>query len=156
MVETLVKALHASGHPTPFRQFLDSEARMQVSYERMLARMIKDLRAIILAPPASCERFHAVFLDKDRVILGQAAMGYGHASGLCLRPRELFSRALALEAAGIIIAHNHPSGDCRPSLNDVRATTRIADIANSLEIQLVDHLIFTHRATYSMRAGGEL
>ena len=156
MVESSVTAAHTHGHLASFRQILGTDARRQVMHERMLARMIKELRGNVLAPPMFCERFHAVFLDKDRAILGQTAMGYGNTSGLSLRPRELFSRALAVEAEAMIIAHNHPSEDCRPSLSDVKATTQIADIANSLEIELVDHLIFTHRATYSMRGGGEL
>lgn len=156
MVGGQVKADYGGHKPISFRQFCVTGRQVQVLHERMLAQMITDLRGIVLAPPVFCERFHAVFLAKDRSVLSQAAMGYGNLSGLCLRPRELFSRALAVEAEGMIIAHNHPSGDCRPSMSDVEATIRIASIANSLEIELVDHLIFTHRATYSMRGGGEL
>lgn len=151
VLETLALGDHASARPV-----LAKDPRLLRSHERMLARMIEDLRRIVLAPPANIERFHAVFLDKDRAVLGQAAMGSGDQCGLCLRPRELFSRALCVGAESMIIAHNHPSGDCRPSVCDVEATTQIAEIANALEIELVDHLIFTRRGTYSMRGGGEL
>jgi len=135
---------------------LSTEPRLVRLHERMLAKMIDDLRQIVLAPPATSERFYAVFMDKNRTVLGHAAMGEGHHCAVCLRPRELFSRALSLGTQSMVIAHNHPSGDCRPSACDVETTNRIAGLANALEIELLDHLIFTHDGTYSMRGGGEL
>ena len=135
---------------------LSVEPRLERLHERMLAKMIEDLRRLVLAPPATSERFYAVFMDKNRSVLGHAAMGEGHHCAVCLRPRELFSRALSVGTESMVIAHNHPSGDCRPSVCDVETTSHIAGLANALEIELLDHLIFTHDCTYSMRGGGEL
>lgn len=114
------------------------------------------LRSMVLARPAHIERFHAIFLDERRSILGDAPLGQGGAGSLTVRMREIFGRALALEASAIVIAHNHPSGHCRPSEFDSQATRRLRHIAEALDIELLDHLIFTHDAVYSMRAGGNL
>jgi DNA repair protein RadC len=75
---------------------------------------------------------------------------------LQLRMRLLLGEALRLDAAGIILAHSHPSGICRPSPSDITATHQLAMVARALDVSLVDHLIFTNDAVYSMRAGGLL
>jgi DNA repair protein RadC len=75
---------------------------------------------------------------------------------LFLRMRENFGEALRLDAHGLILAHNHPSGHCRPSSCDIIATRRLAEVARALDIVLIDHLILTDEAVYSMRAGGLL
>jgi DNA repair protein RadC len=111
------------------------------------------LQAMVVAPPYSVERFHAVFLDRNRGYLGDAPMGQGGLGCLSLRMRELFARALALSASGMLLAHNHPSGQCRPSAADIAATRRVEQVATALDIELLDHLIFTRHAVYSMRAG---
>lgn len=111
------------------------------------------LRAMVVAPPFLIERFHVVFLDEFRSYLGDGPMGQGGPGGLSVRMRELFAKALSVSAAGILVAHNHPSGDCRPSKADVASTCRLEQIARALDIELLDHLIFTHHAVYSMRAG---
>lgn len=118
--------------------------------------MINYLRQIVLAPPAIHERGHAVFVDANHTWLGDTGFGMGSMTGLSLRMRGLFGEALRLRASGIILAHNHPSGHCRPSGNDIAATLRLQDVARALDIILIDHLIFTAEAVYSMRAGGLL
>lgn len=123
--------------------------------ERAMA-MIAYLRNIVLAPPVQYERGHAIFLGADSVWLGDAPCGVGTVSALCLRMRTVLGSALRHDAAGMILAHSHPSGHCRPSGCDIAATRRLADVAKALDIALIDHLIFTTDAVYSMRAGGLL
>lgn len=129
---------------------------VEAGRERQLSIMVENLRSLVLAPPANCERFHVVFLDRNRAFLGESGFGTGQLGALSLNLRELFSHGLALEARNMIIAHNHPSGDCRPSAYDIDATQRLANVAQALEIGLIDHLIFADKSVYSMRAGGEL
>jgi len=124
--------------------------------ETQLASTIEYLRGVVLSSPERCERFHAIFVDSRRGYLGDESMGYGATSALTLRMRDFFSKALSVGASAIIIAHNHPSGDCRPSKLDIDATQRLSAVARALDIELLDHLIFTHNAVYSMRAGGNL
>lgn len=127
-----------------------------IAPERRTAAMIGYLRGIVLAPPAHRERGHAVFLDRRSAWLGDAPCGIGTMTTLTLRIRALLAEALRLDAAGIILAHSHPSGHCRPSGCDIAATRRLAEVAAALDIALIDHLIFTTDAVYSMRAGGLL
>jgi len=129
-----------------------------------LTTLIEYLRCVLLSGPggrpaqgaASRERFHAIFLDHERSQVGEISLGQGAASALTFRLRDLFGPALSCHASGLIIAHNHPSGDSRPSRYDVEATCRLATVARALDIELHDHLIFTHSAVYSMRAGENL
>lgn len=58
-----------------------------------------------------------------------------------VHPREVFRFAILEGAAGIIIAHNHPSGDCSPSQEDIALTRRMVDAGNILGIKVIDHLI---------------
>ena len=102
------------------------------------------------------ERFHVVFLDSDRNCRDDCIMSCGSSLHLPVRLRDVFTRALCLNASGIVVAHNHPSGDCRPSESDLKATRRLRDIGRALDIELLDHLIFTREKVYSMRAGGKL
>ncbi|MDJ0642102.1 MAG: JAB domain-containing protein [Erythrobacter sp.] len=118
--------------------------------------MIEYLRGVVLASPIGVERFHAIFVNSQRAYLGDESMGQGETHALSLRMRDLFASALSVGATGIIVAHNHPSGNCRPSQIDIEATRRLAAIAVALDIELLDHLIFTQNAVYSMRAGGDL
>ncbi|BDI61948.1 JAB domain-containing protein [Qipengyuania nanhaisediminis] len=114
------------------------------------------LRAMVIDGAGLEERMHAIFLDRDHAVLGDAQLGRGSERQLALRLRDLFGKALALDAHGLIVAHNHPSGDCRPSACDITATRRLKAIAQSLDIEVIDHLIVTRHSVYSMRAGGNL
>jgi len=118
--------------------------------------MVDYLRSLVLAPPLRHERGHAIFLDARGNWLGDAPCGIGTLSSLSLRMRGLLGDALRHDAAGIILAHSHPSGACRPSGCDIATTRRLVDVARALDIALIDHLIFTTDAVYSMRAGGLL
>lgn len=124
--------------------------------DRRTQAMIAYLRRVVLQEPVTHERSHAIFVDRDHIWLGDAGFGAGSASSLVLRIRSLLGEALRLDATGIILAHSHPSGHCRPSGRDITSTRRLADVARALDIALIDHLIFTENAVYSMRAGGLL
>lgn len=102
------------------------------------------------------ECFHAIFLDANRAYIDDRGMGLGEASSISVRLRDLFAHALAVETRSMVIAHSHPSGMCRPSQRDITETRRLAEVGKTLEIELLDHLIITQHAAYSMRSGGEL
>lgn len=124
--------------------------------QAQVSAMIRYLRETVLAAPAGCERFHAIFVDERRVFLADATLGEGGSASLCVRMRNLFAKALSVGASGLIVAHNHPSGDCRPSAKDIASTRRLKEISTALDIELIDHLIITENAAFSMRAGGML
>jgi DNA repair protein RadC len=124
--------------------------------DQRAAAMIAYLRSLVLAPPAQYESGHAIFLDPHGNWLGDAPCGIGTMTTLAIRMRALLGEALRHDAVGIILAHSHPSGHCRPSGCDIATTRRLAQVALALDIVLIDHLIFTTDAVYSMRAGGLL
>jgi DNA repair protein RadC len=100
------------------------------------------------------ERLHAIYADTRRGYLTDEPVVMGSSSRIEARVRPLIERALALGAAGVLLAHNHPSGRCRPSADDISGTLRLAEIAEALELTLIDHLIVTRTRVFSMRIGG--
>jgi DNA repair protein RadC len=137
-------------------QTLARAAEGAATQEQRAATMIAYLRSVVLAPPAQYERGHAIFLDSQGAWLGDAPCGIGTLTKLAIRMRALLGEALRHDAAGLILAHSHPSGHCRPSGCDIATTRRLVDVARALDIALIDHLIFTTDSVYSMRAGGLL
>ncbi|MET0251474.1 MAG: JAB domain-containing protein [Novosphingobium sp.] len=102
------------------------------------------------------EELHVIFLDHSGAYLRDETIALGSAGRIQARFRPLFRRALELNAIGIILAHNHPSGDPRPSKADIQATHAVRDVGAALEIFLVDHLIVAGSTVTSMARAGLL
>ena len=73
-----------------------------------------------------------------------------------VHPRELFADAITDRAAGIIMAHNHPSGNRFPSFEERRVTQRIKEAGPIIGIELIDHVIITEDGWFSFAEEGEL
>lgn len=116
-------------------------------------RLIQYLRSLLAGPE---EVFVAVFLDSEGCYLRDEALALGNICQVRMNARDLFSRAFQLSAKRLIIAHNHPSGDCRPSSDDIRATRDISEIGKMLDLALDDHLILSSSGYFSFKAGGLL
>ena len=82
------------------------------------------------------------YLDSGRKLLGVWEQ-CGTVNNAAVAPREIAERALLLHAAGVVLAHNHPSGNCKPSQSDVDFTRTIYNALDLLNIQLLDHIIVT-------------
>ena len=80
----------------------------------------------------------------------------GDESGADFPLRQIIADAAARHSAGIVLAHNHPSGDARPSDSDCRATRRLAAAAEALDCTVIDHLIFGGGECSSLRRLGYL
>src|SRR3546814_10608239 len=63
-------------------------------------------------------------------------------------PRTIFRRALELNAAAIILIHNHPSGDARPSEEDIAVTRKLDQIGRALDVEIFDHIVVTSASTH--------
>lgn len=96
------------------------------------------------------ETLRVLFLDSGKRLIADERLQDGSISQLAVYPRTIMQRALELNAAAIILVHNHPSGDATPSEADIEATRRIEAIARSLEIELVDHIIVTTNAAHHL------
>jgi DNA repair protein RadC len=116
--------------------------------------MIDYLRSAVLGDDGSQERCQVIYLDKRRFYLGDTALGRGGKASVSLHMRDVLGEGLRLGANGMVLAHNHPSGDCRPSRRDIAATQRMTMIGSMVQIELIDHLIITQSSVFSMRAAG--
>ena len=87
------------------------------------------------------EEFRILFLNKRNMVIADEVQGRGTIDHTPVYPREVVRRALELGASAIILAHNHPSGDCTPSTADIRMTQEIVATAKSMGIAVHDHII---------------
>ena len=102
------------------------------------------------------EEFWVLFLDTKNRIIEWRQMARGTVDATPVFPREIMAAALRLEAANIILAHNHPGGDPSPSRDDVLLTDMIKEAAAGLNIIVLDHVIVTDTDYYSFNEGGRL
>ena len=118
-----------------------------------------DAAAAILRPALAykkIEHFVALLLDTRHRLIRLSPIAVGSLSATVVHPRELFREAIAASAAAVLIAHNHPSGDPRPSDQDVQLTARLVEAGRLLGIEVLDHLILGGRAVFSLTAAGLL
>ena len=87
------------------------------------------------------EKVIAAHLDSEQRLIGTSEGEKGSTDRVDLPIRDIIEEALRLRSAGLILAHNHPSGDPHPSEADLAATRELAATASSLGIRLHDHLI---------------
>ncbi len=102
------------------------------------------------------EQFRVLFLDTRNRLIADEAQARGTVNHTPVYPREVVRRALELHATAIILAHNHPSGDPRPSRADIDMTREIRIAAEALGIVLHDHVIIGNGRWLSFRAEGLL
>jgi DNA repair protein RadC len=100
------------------------------------------------------ERMLAIFADAAGYIIAEEVVAQGSQKGLFVTPRNLFGRALNLDARRIILAHNHPSGCATPSKRDVAQTRVLSKMAVGLGLMIEDHLIIGYRQVTSMKNRG--
>lgn len=100
------------------------------------------------------EEFRAFFLDDQCRFLSQKVLSRGTINMAHVSARELVKYALEAHANLIILAHNHPNGDCKPSKADITVTRMLCDNIDIMDLQIVDHLIITKNDTYSFVAAG--
>jgi len=87
------------------------------------------------------ELFACLFLDGRHQVLAWQEMFRGTINNNTIYPREIVKEALALNAAAVIFAHNHPSGNIEPSYNDLELTRTLAEILKVINVRVLDHLI---------------
>lgn len=94
------------------------------------------------------EMFITIQLDIKNRIIGDYVVSVGHLSGALVHPREVFKVAILQNAASIICAHNHPSGDPEPSPEDIELTKNLDLAGKLLGIKILDHIIIGHDGKY--------
>ena len=102
------------------------------------------------------EYFLSITLDGASHVIETRVVSIGTLNQSLVHPREVFSDAITDRAAGIIIAHNHPSGQLVPSIEDKRVTKRLKEVGTLMGIELLDHLILSREGYFSFREEGIL
>jgi DNA repair protein RadC len=105
---------------------------------------------------ALTEEFRVLFLNARNRLIRDELMGIGTINQTTAYPREIIKRAFELGALGLILVHNHPSGDSTPSTADIALTRAVANACDHLGIRLIDHVIIARTSWSSMRSGGLL
>lgn len=100
------------------------------------------------------EQFRILFLDRKNQVIADEQQQRGTVDHTPVYPREVVKRALELNAAALILVHNHPSGDPTPSRADIEMTREVAKAAATMGIAVHDHLIIGRKGHVSLREKG--
>lgn len=124
-----------------------------VELGRRLAAHTEEARPVIHTPEdaahlllpelreAQKEHFKSLLLDTKNRVVKMVTVSVGSLDASIVHPREVFKDAIAASAAGVIVAHNHPSGDPTPSPEDRQVTTRLVEAGKVLGIEVMDHMV---------------
>ncbi len=96
------------------------------------------------------EEFYVVYLNRSNVVLHHEQISKGGVSGTVADGKVIFKSALLQQASAIILAHNHPSGNLKPSEADIRLTKDLRHFGKMIGIDVLDHLIFTDNGYLSL------
>lgn len=102
------------------------------------------------------EEFHVLYLDAKMKLVADEALFTGTLHEVAVSPRDILKRALELNASGLVVAHNHPSGSPEPSGPDELFTMSLATACMAMGVELVDHVIVGAEAHYSFRGSGKV
>ena len=102
------------------------------------------------------EEFWAIYLNQSNRVIRKERLSAGGLTGTLVDVRMIMKEAILCNATGMIISHNHPSGNENPSPEDNRITEQIKKAADSLNIRLTDHIIITSNTYYSYVENGML
>jgi len=102
------------------------------------------------------EEFWVILLNRANHIIKKQPVSSGGVSGTIADPKLIFKIALENLASGIILAHNHPSGNLKPSEADILLTSKLKTAGKFLDLPILDHLIFTNDSYYSFADEGKL
>lgn len=95
------------------------------------------------------EHFLSISLNGAHEIIKIRVVGVGSLTKVHIHPRDVFAEPLKEKAAALIVCHNHPSGNCEPSSEDIQITKRLFEVSQILGIVLLDHLILTQTDYFS-------
>lgn len=128
-----------------------SESRLTIGSPRDVERWLGlALRDLVV------EEFHLLTLDAQNRITRDVPLTRGTLTSSLVHPREVFRAAIAEAAAGIIVAHNHPSGDPTPSADDRSVTRQLVEAGRLLDLPVYDHVIVAAEGYFSFAEAGLL
>lgn len=133
------------------RRVLNKESKKQVNLQSVES-VVEFFRCRI--ENSRVENFEIALLNTKGTLISVHNVSKGDLSSSIVHPRETFKEAIKKSASSIICVHNHPSGDCRPSQEDINITRRLSDAGGVLGISLVDHIIIGSNSYFSFKEHG--
>lgn len=131
-----------------YKPHFKAQERPQISTSEQAYRVMLDSWDMNLI--SFIEQAKMILLNRNNRVLGIVNLSTGGGGSTVIDSRVLFSIALKATATSIILCHNHPSGNLKPSHEDVRLTEKIKQAGKILEIEIHDHLIISENGYLSM------
>lgn len=133
------------------RQLSDVKERPKISSSqdayRLLSPLVQDLKH---------EEFWILLLNRSNRVVAREQISRGGVSGTVVDAKVIFKKALDVLASSIILCHNHPSGNLKPSQSDLTITRKLKQAGENLEVTVLDHLIISELGFYSFADEGTL
>lgn len=98
------------------------------------------------------EEFFVIYLNRAGKILKSEVLYKGSKNSSIVSIDEILRKAIILKASGIIVSHNHPSGNCKPSSQDIELTNKLKKACEMIDIPLIDHLIISRNDYFSFKS----
>jgi len=139
---------------------LELARRKQASKAKSLKKIESSNDAYeIIAPVVAdlnLEEFWILLLNRNNRVIAEKQISSGGVSGTVVDPKVIFKVALDNLASAVILAHNHPSGNLKPSSQDINITKKLVTAGNAIEIKVLDHLIISQSGYFSFADEGLL
>lgn len=97
------------------------------------------------------ENFRVLYMNKKYRLIAEDIQNIGTVDQTPIYIREIIKRALLIGSTSIVISHNHPSGDVQPSSSDIFLTNQLSEACQSMEIELIDHIIIAFNSHFSFK-----
>jgi len=133
------------------RKLSEAPEVLQIKCSKDVAEIFQPLLADLIH-----EEFWILFLNRSNRVINRMKLSQGGISGTVTDVRMVMKQAIEYLASGIIVCHNHPSGNLNPSESDTKITQKIKEAGNLMDIQLLDHLIISDKDYYSFADNGLL
>lgn len=105
---------------------------------------------------ANKEMFLVLYLNAKNCLIAHDRLSVGTIDRVTIYPREVLKQTIAHNASSVVLAHNHPSGETRPSKADIDMTKRLVEALRSIDVKLHDHIVISHQNHFSFKNEGLL
>lgn len=152
-----IRNVDGVGESTIANLYLLKEITFRANKEAILSKpiisskndLINYLRSSI--GNGSIERVHILYLNNKNRLIGDEILDYGTTNRVAIYPREIVKKAIFLNASAVILAHNHPSGNTKPSQSDIDQTNELQLALEAVDVVLHDHVIISSNSYFSFK-----
>lgn len=147
MENVIIREIEISYNP---RKIFDEDLKIKSSYNasKILRQFFPSLTHV--------EYFYILLLNNSNQVLGYKMISMGGLTSTIVDIRVVMQTALKANAVSIILSHNHPSGNLKPSQQDLKLTEKVKKAGDFLDIKVLDHIILTDETYYSFADEGQL